>query len=216
MSADVWKHANKEWQKVLDLAHKLGWPDPIKARDHVDLILCCPGSGEDQCNKIKIYSTGRGAESVAKSALRKVKQCPHGNQQDILVKVERALEAAERLISAVELRIERHEIQEEFNELLELTADSLKCADEYLSELVQKDATVFEAISRSLTKSEMATSSAELIEESRKDLRTVKLALRDDLPHRFPTYGALETHRAQLVDRMDEARSVVATLQEFL
>jgi len=128
MSAADWPtHDDKAWQAVLDRARALGWPAPAWTKNHPQIKLVCPAA-DPKC-MIRIYSTGKGAETVAVQSLRGVDRCPHRNIVDDIVRVDEALCSADRFVRAAETLIQRGEISAKLDELMQLVDESLDAAE---------------------------------------------------------------------------------------
>lgn len=114
---DAWpKHTDDWWNEVLDAARTRGW-SLARHSDHSWGSLNCPA---DECYIPPIFSTGKGAESVAKNLLKKVKRCPHAaaTQSQNVALVEEHLDAADTFILAAEHLLARDARRAEIEELL--------------------------------------------------------------------------------------------------
>ena len=128
MSAADWPtHNATAWQAVLDRACALGWPAPAWTKNHPQIKLVCP-AGDPKCT-IRIYSTGKGTETVAVQSLRGVERCPHRNIVGDIVRVDDALCSADRFVRAAETLIKRGEISAKLDELMQLIDESLDVAE---------------------------------------------------------------------------------------
>lgn len=131
MAADDWpRHDNKAWQAVLDRIRVLGWPRPEWTSNHPTLVMDCPASAP-QC-RIRAFSTGKGTESVAKQALRKVDRCPHRKITAELTLVDEHLASAERLIKGAATLVQRGDLDQRIDELLALATESIQSAEQAL------------------------------------------------------------------------------------
>lgn len=120
---DGWQHQNKEWRATLDIARQRGWPPPTKASNHGGLILNCP-ENDRQC-RIRIFSTGEGTESVARTSRKKIQRCPHGSFEDQFDLIDQRLDNAERLLAAAAAELNRRDAQTEAEALLQIADDPL-------------------------------------------------------------------------------------------
>lgn len=131
MAANDWpRHDNKAWQAVLDRIRVLGWPRPDWTSNHPTLVMDCPDSAP-HC-RIRAFSTGKGTESVAKQALRKVDRCPHRQITSELALVDDHLGSAERLIKGAATLVQRGDLDQRIDELLALATESIQFAEQAL------------------------------------------------------------------------------------
>lgn len=128
---DKWRKHPKPWfRDVFDLARGYGWSLEYKS-DHGAYLLICPAG---DCIE-PVFSTGRGGESAAKSARRRVERCPDGRIAEPITRARTLLDKAERLLNAVEVLSDRAEHYKQVEHLVELE-DS--CADDAATELLDE------------------------------------------------------------------------------
>lgn len=203
-AADWPRHDNKAWQEVIDRARALGWPQPHWTTNHPTLVLECP-QGEPQC-RIRAFSTGKGTESVAKRALKRVDRCPHRDVRDELTSVDDHLDAAEMLIDAAGTLMARGEIDHRIEDLLARAAESIESAEQSLIEQ-EFDEAVAERDALDGDPSDERTPK-ELLDSASTPLRDAHLQLRD-LPRRSDEVGARQTRLDELTARRDGLRDVL-------
>jgi hypothetical protein len=131
---DTWpEHDDDWWNEVLDAARARGW-SLARHSDHSWGSLDCP---TNECYVPPIFSTGRGAESVAKNCLKKVKRCPHAVavQNASIRQVEGHLDAADTFLDAAEHLLARDARRAEIQELLDEADAKVRRS----SELIEQD-----------------------------------------------------------------------------
>lgn len=178
MGADDWpRHDNKSWQEVLDRVRALGWPRPAWTSNHPTLVMDCP-EADPQC-RIRAFSTGKGTESVAIQALRRVNRCPHRRIIDELTHVDELLDNASRFIDSAAELLRRGVIDHRLDELLTHASASIERAE---AALLDQE---FDDLSDELgTMDSPASGSVEdLLDSANRPLREARLSLRD-LPGR--------------------------------
>ncbi|MBF6297517.1 hypothetical protein IU459_08165 [Nocardia amamiensis] len=96
---DEWqRHTHPRWQETLVYARARGWRLQVHSGHAFGTLRCEQGKCE-----IKIFSTGKGAESVALTARKVVDRCVHGSSTpDLLAAVDDRLAKAENLIIVAE------------------------------------------------------------------------------------------------------------------
>lgn len=207
-AADWPKHENKEWQRAIDLAYDLGWPEPHWTSSHPTLVMKCPADNTS-CNTTA-FGTGRGTESAAKTALRKIRRCPHRDISQPLVKVDEALETAERLIKGAEKLLRRGDAAARIEELLDLAGSAFEQAEQAIrleQEFDEADAEleVLTSEAESLVGSDPSTTAVgDVVASAGPHLRRARLELRP-LPERAPEVVARQDRLAELVARRDAA-----------
>ncbi|MCC6498495.1 MAG: hypothetical protein IT193_19790 [Propionibacteriaceae bacterium] len=108
-------HPDSDWRKALTAARKAGWSFR-KFSDHAFGEITCPAG----THSMKIYSTGRGTQNVARDTLKLVTvKCEHRSDlPGTLAGLHSRLDKAERLIVAAETLIERDAVDARIQELL--------------------------------------------------------------------------------------------------
>lgn len=125
--ADEWpKHRQACWRDTLRKAREHGWYLE-RTSDHAWGVLRCPGDGG--CAPITIFSTGRGAENVARATKRRVERCRHGAKSPV-AKVQRHLDSAERFANAAEELLRRGECYASVEEALNMASSALTQAEQ--------------------------------------------------------------------------------------
>lgn len=212
MGSDPWSHPKPHWQDVLDAAHKMGWPTPRLAKSHGGMTLNCP-AGSDDC-KSRIYSTGKGSEDAAKTALKKVRRCPHGNFADRFDRVDHNLDTADRLQTAAGLMLERADREAHALELLAMVDGSLSEAEGVLGELEDEYSSVVADEQRLsaeldavLTTDDPSTTD-DLVAGAHSGLRAADLELRE-LPNSHARHIAASERLSLLKQHQTELRKSV-------
>ena len=208
MAAADWPtHDNKEWQKVIDRAHDLGWPKPEWTKSHPKLVFQCPAKAP-QCT-LRAFSTGKGTESVAKSALGKVERCPHRNIEDAIVQVDLSLDSAEGLLDAAAKLVLRGVVGERLEELLALASEHVDAAARSLeTEFDSTDARFEELTSeaREILGSDPDQTTVETIADAASEqLRSASIVLAD-LPKKSPEVESRKQRLRELTARRDALR----------
>lgn len=136
MASDPWSHTHKEWQKTFNLARERGWPPPKEGSNHKVKHLRCP---EDaiECRS-KAFSTGKATEGPARTAYKKVRNCPHSVPTTLIAEITDSLDRADRLLTAAETQLEWKAAAAIAAEILEQAVAVLQSADEVLA-LVDND-----------------------------------------------------------------------------
>ncbi|MFJ9369364.1 hypothetical protein ACIRRA_33770 [Nocardia sp. NPDC101769] len=100
---DVWpRHPSQCWRETLDYAREHGWRLVPHSGHTFGTLKCESGSCE-----FKIFSTGRGAENVARQARKDIDKCVHSATttsalavvDDLLRKANAMVEAAEAMLA---------------------------------------------------------------------------------------------------------------------
>ena len=120
---DRWpEHPKPWWRDTLAYARQKGWslehPSGHWGR------ISCPGD----C-AVAIFGTGRGGESVARSARRKVERCRHAKGSALAGIVDH-LDAAQRLTDAAAVLVRRRERQTQIEEMLMYADAALDAVEE--------------------------------------------------------------------------------------
>jgi hypothetical protein len=209
-----WHHDNKEWQKTLDLAQELGWPAPTKANAHGGLVLQCPSKD----HRIRIFSTGKGTESVAIQSRRKIQNCQHRDLSQPLVAIRTALEGASRMLDAAEKLLDVAEAEQsalaalDALESVEIAADQLAQAEAMFDAATQLWEEAEEDARHTISPGLVGDSVDELTGEAHAHLRTAELALRDDLPNRHADWPPLRERHEALAARLAAVRDRTGAL----
>lgn len=105
-SEEQWPdHTKPYFRDVYRAARARGWTLETHSSHTGAATLTCPGGA----HTLKVYATGRGAESVAKTHLLVIQRCGHGGDADRVAMARELLDRAERLLSALDrLRAEAH------------------------------------------------------------------------------------------------------------
>lgn len=211
MGESVWTHPNKEWQETLDLARRFGWSSE-KATSHGGLTLNCPGA--DPNHNIRVFSTGKGAEAVARTSRKKIKRCEHRDIRDPLGRVATALEDAARLLKAASALLDRDDAERYMLEILGLASEQLAHAEAAFDEASRSFDNATALVSQALDGQGGHAVPADLLGSVSSQLRTAELTLRD-LPPKDATVerlgawlDALKTQRDALRGRMNRYETV--------
>lgn len=211
MGETSWSHDNKEWQITLDLARDLGWPAPVRTKDHPALIMECAGKSPG-C-RFTIYGTGKGTESVAISMRRKVRNCPHRDLTKPLVAIRSALDGAELLLDSSEKLLDwdeaKHSEQEVLDALenLDIASERLAEVEGWFAEVVDEMARSSELVESTVPNEHAVREVKDLVDEAGSRLRTAKLALREQIPKASTDGAALRTRHAELTNRLERIRA---------
>lgn len=210
MAAADWPtHDNKEWQKVIDRAYELGWPKPEWTKSHPKLVFQCPAKSP-QCT-LKAFSTGKGTESVAKSALGKLERCPHRDITDAIVKVDWSLNSAERFLEGAAKLVMRGVIGERLEELLALASEHVDAAGRSLETEFDSADAEFEVLTsetRELIGRDPDDASVESVADAASEyLRSAGIALAD-LPKRNTEVEMRKQRLQDLTARRDALREL--------
>ncbi len=207
MSGTTWSHQNKEWQKTLDLARRFGWDAPQKISNHGGLLLKCPKG--DARHQIRIFSTGKGAETTAIAFRKRIRNCAHRDLSEPLARIESRLTGVGRLLGAVEGHLAVAEAEERMEELL---AD-LDVAEEQLDSVQEEfdsAADIATQADESLDPELVGRTPGDLADEAGTSLRGAELALRDDLPVEHEDWQSLRDRHDDLKDRLASVRQRLA------
>lgn len=117
------RHPKAWWHETLDLARERGWSLRVVDGHSWGKIFCPRGC------KIAVFSSGRGGETAARSARRKIERCVHGAVSP-LARAIRSLDAAQRLTDAAAELLARQACHDEVEEMLNLADTALSAADE--------------------------------------------------------------------------------------
>ncbi|MEN8582155.1 hypothetical protein ABFP37_05510 [Burkholderia sp. RS01] len=211
MAESVWTHPNKEWEETLDLARRLGWSSE-KATSHGGLTLICPGA--DPNHKIRVFSTGKGAEDVARTSRKKVKRCEHGDLSGPLGRAETALEDAARLLKAASALLDRDDAEQHMLEILELASEQLAEAEAAFDEANRSFDHAKGLVGELLGADGADVASSQLLGTASSQLRTAELTLRDlppkdaEVERLGARLDALKTQRDALRVRMNRYGTV--------
>lgn len=202
----LWYHSNKEWQETLDLARLYGWPEPREARDHGGLILQCPAG--DARHRIRVYSTGRGTENVARGFRKKIRNCQHGPVAEAtLGRIVQALDSAERWISAAEAQLSLADAEHDLDLLVEAIGASeelLAEAEEAFDRLDRQSSELDEELEALLGSPRPDPS--DLSDRAAGDLRDAELDLRD-APRDAPQTQSLRDRYKFLAGRLADVQA---------
>ena len=125
------RHPHKEWEETLAFARRCGWSLQTHSA-HAFGTLRCPGG---RC-EIKVLSTGRGAESVARRARTKIMRCPHVRDlSHWAVRAHDALTKSERLLEAAWALLQRDDAEREFAQIPDDGRSSMTRVDELISQI---------------------------------------------------------------------------------
>ena len=175
MAESVWVHQNKEWQETLDLARRFGWSSE-KATSHGGLTLTCPGA--DPNHKIRVFSTGKGSEGVARTSRRRIARCEHRDMGDLLGRAEAALEEAARLLRAARALLDRDDAEQSMLEILELASEQLADAESAFDAANQGFDVASEQVDELLGAAGINAASSDLLSSASSQLRSAELTLR--------------------------------------
>lgn len=203
MAESVWNHQIKEWQETLDLARRFGWFSE-KATSHGGLTLICPGA--DPNHKIRVYSTGKGSEGVARTSLKRVGRCEHRDLRDPLGRVETALEETARLFKAAKALLDRDDAEQSMLEILEMASEQLASAEAAFDEASQGFDDATDLVDELLGEEGANAASSHLIGSASAHLRTAELTLRD-LPPKDATVERLGAWLDELKTQRDALRA---------
>ena len=118
-SHDAWpEHPKAWWRDTLGYARERGWSLTTSSGHGWGVMRC-----QATC-KVVVFSTGRGGESVARSARRVIERCQHGCES-VTSAVNRHLDAAERHTGAAASLLDRRAQYRAVEEMLELADEAL-------------------------------------------------------------------------------------------
>jgi hypothetical protein len=207
VAGDIWMHANPEWQNTLNLARQLGWPTPVKAKAHGGLVLNCPS--KDGRHKVRIYSTAKGAENVARQARRKIQNCAHRDLTEPLARIRISLDGAETLLNAADCLLDVAEADRD----VEVILGNLDEADDQLAGIeaefdaaIQRGEEASFAVGEAVDPSMSGETVPALVDRAGSELRSADLRLRDDVPSAHPDWESLRGQHATLMERLRQTR----------
>ena len=202
MGESVWSHQNKEWQETLDLAKRYGWSSE-KAKSHGGLSLTCPGS--DQRHNIRVFSTGKGTENVARTYRKKISRCEHRDLRDPLGRAEASLEDAARLLRAAAALLDRDDAERQMQEILELVSEQLADVEAAFNEAAESFDNAASMVDELLSADDPDTGSSDVLMSASTQIRSAELTLRD-LPSKDLTVMRLSAWMDELKVQRDELR----------
>ncbi|WP_190988198.1 hypothetical protein [Pseudarthrobacter sulfonivorans] len=171
----------------MDLARRFGWSSE-KATSHGGLTLICPSA--DPNHKIRVFSTGKGSEGVARTSRKRVGRCEHRDFRDPLGRVETALEEAAKLLRAAKALLERNDAQQSMLEILELASEQLADAEAAFDEANQDLDNAQDLVGELLGAEGADAIPSDLLGVAGSQLRTAELTLRE-LPSKDATVERL-------------------------
>lgn len=195
---------------TLDLARSLGWPAPIKATAHGGLVLQCPAG--DARHRIRIFSTGRGSERVARDARKKIQRCQHSPAAEaILGRIVLALDNAERWIRAAEAQQAKDDAERDLDRLVDAVEASkqlLAQVDEEFARLVEQTRKLDEELEALLESPRPDPD--QLVQRAAGDLRDAHLELRE-APGDAPQLSMLRERFDGLSQRLAVVRARITS-----
>lgn len=200
---DAWpKHPKPYWRDTLQYAQDHRWT--FTDEGHFGAIKCPTGV----C-MVRVYSTGRGGESVARQTRRKIERCPHGQgTPDLLATISKSLDRAARFLDAAAALLDQRDAEQAI-EMLDAVGELLDDAvwDEIGGRFTELDVSrdSADAAFHDLAVEPMPASDAlgaadGQIKQARKDLKDAKRSSRE----RVREY---KTRAAELQARLGDLRS---------
>ena len=131
---DAWpQHPKTWWRKTLEHARERGWTLEKYSAHAFGKIEC----ETTECS-IPIFTSGTAGESVAKRALKAIESCVHSHlTQDVLVRVEKKLGQARRMVTAAEALLDKEQ-RERAIELLDEGDELTGAAWEKICDLIDE------------------------------------------------------------------------------
>ena len=209
--AGLWDHQNKEWQATLDLAKRYGWTIRV-ARAHGGRVMKCPSPDAEAAHKVRVYTTGRAADSAAKMNRRLVERCEHRDVTDDLGASNDLLDSSRRYLNAARSLISREDAEEQMREIMGLAHDQLVAAESAWDAAVKQQAEAEELLEESGTDEDAPT----LLSNAGSSLRKAEQSLKP-LPRANELVAAtweriadLKGELAELRQQLDKPRREVA------
>jgi hypothetical protein len=133
-SSEPWPtHTHPEWRRTFEQARSAGWWFKPLTGHGFGILACSPSDGRADTCAIAVFSTGRGAENVARQTRGKIVSCTHAARTDeqaspSLERAEVLLASAERLLRAARACFASIDRQENALALLDQAQDDLDSA----------------------------------------------------------------------------------------
>lgn len=173
-------------------------------------MLQCP----DGTHSIRVFSTGKGSESVARSSRNKIRNCEHRDIKDPLGRAQTALEDAERLLGAAGALLDRGDAQTALEEALEMASEQIADAEAAFDLAGKFFDEATERMVELLGEAGDDVEPDQLVDNAGIRLREVKMTLRDLPPHHDEVeclklkLEGLKQVRDELVRRLDRYETV--------
>ena len=141
------KHPAAEWRETLEVARNAGWFLMLNSDHSWGAITCNPDLDRDERCGITVFSTGKGAENVARSFRKKIARCRHSKKSEVSVVDEACIERAQghfrkahRLVTAAERLHAEGEKAKEVEELFQQALENVEHAERLLEQAVSIEA----------------------------------------------------------------------------
>ena len=192
-------HGKPEFRKVWDAARDRQWTLEQNSSHHTFTLRC----STEEC-KLTIFSTGKGRESYANGALKKIMRCMHAPEAtSSLAKATEFLDRAERLVDGVEAQQESGRYEElatrEMFDNPEWREDEVDDWLQRADELAEEARILLDGLADSGV--------ADVLDEAARSVTTAKTSL-DELACRDPSVAAQRERVKNLRSRVHELRTL--------